>query len=437
MPRDYFQDVTPVPVQNSQGNAPQQRSVRNIEPRTRIVRPPVQQHVPERPRAARGWRTFILWLVAFISILACGVVFWYVLTQGTTVTVVPRTHTAVFDSTATFTAYPDTASTTAGLTYTVRTETLTESTAVTGTGSEQAEEFATGSITIYNNHDSKPFRLIKNTRFETPSGLTFRVRNSVTVPGKTTAGPGSITAVVYADQPGAEFNIGPVEKFTLPGLKSSAPDAYQNVWAQSVQPMAGGFIGSRPKVSDADLAKAKDALRVALEDKVGELLAALGSESGVALPGLYAVSYEVAPLSSEGSSVKITMNAIVRIPILGRAALAKTLADATSAQANSDGVVIVNERELTVQPKIEDPAAIGNDPVTFTISGNARFRWDVDAVMIAEALAGKEKDAFKGIMNNFTNIVKADATVRPFWNTTFPADPGNITITVENEETAP
>lgn len=433
MPRDYFQDVTPAPAQ-TQASAPPQRSVRNIEPRTRVTRP-MPQMPAEKPRP-RGWRSLLLWVVACISIVACGVVFWYLLTQGTSVTVVPRTHTAVFDA-ASFTAYPEATSASSTLTYALTTETLSESTSVTGTGSERAEEFATGSIVIYNNHDTKPVRLIKNTRFEAPSGLVFRVRNSVTVPGKTAAGPGSLTAVVYADQPGAEFNIGPVEKFTLPGLKSSAPDMYNNIWAQSTQPMTGGFVGNRPKVSDADLTKAKESLRATLENRVQELLSTLQTEKGVALPGLYSVSYETAPLVSDGAQVKVAMNALVRIPILSRDVFAQTLASASSAQAASDGVSIVNEDELVVTPKIEDPAAIGTEPISFTISGNARFLWAVDEKAIAEALAGKEKEAFKPIMNNFPNIVKADAMVRPFWNTMFPADPSEIEIMVQNESPTP
>jgi hypothetical protein len=71
---------------------------------------------------------------------------------------------------------------------------------------------ASGRIVIYNNHNSSPQRLVKNTRFETPEGLIYRINESVTVPGAKIEGgekvPGSVEAEVMADIPGQKYNIG-------------------------------------------------------------------------------------------------------------------------------------------------------------------------------------------------------------------------------------
>ena len=65
---------------------------------------------------------------------------------------------------------------------------------------------ASGKIVVYNNYSTAGQKLIKDTRFETPNGLIFRIKDAVTVPGKKTVGgetvPGSLEVTVYADKEG-------------------------------------------------------------------------------------------------------------------------------------------------------------------------------------------------------------------------------------------
>jgi hypothetical protein len=78
----------------------------------------------------------------------------------------------------------------------------------TATASVPAESTATvnnsaqGSITVSNTQTTSQ-TLINNTRFQTPSGLIFRIHAPVTIPAATASGPGTVTVTVYADQAGS------------------------------------------------------------------------------------------------------------------------------------------------------------------------------------------------------------------------------------------
>ena len=105
-----------------------------------------------------------------------------------------------------------------GLTYQAVTLKEEGSSTVKATGEEAVSKKASGTVVIYNNYNSSSQRLIKNTRFETPEGLIFRVSDSVTVPGKKGSTPGSVEATIVADEPGDKYNVG-LKDFTIPGFK--------------------------------------------------------------------------------------------------------------------------------------------------------------------------------------------------------------------------
>lgn len=108
--------------------------------------------------------------------------------------------------------------------------------------------------------------LIATTRLLTPEGILFRLKNRVLVP----AG-GEIEAEVYADVEGSSGNIGPVEKFTIPGLRD---ETQKVIYAKSEAPMTGGIkvIGV---LSVADVKKAESELSKLLEENGKSILSAL------------------------------------------------------------------------------------------------------------------------------------------------------------------
>lgn len=458
MAKDYFQDILP-----PDGNAPRktaaptpdiehemeestpisintnprptpppqegERSIRNISmPARGRPRPPMNDMreapgisgLPVTPgkRSSRWW----LWGIAGLCVVVLGVLL-LVAMRSTTVTVTPRSHAITFDQASRFTAYPAETAATGTLSYTVQVSDLDDSEVVPSSGTVHAEDKASGSITVYNNYQTSPFKLIKNTRFQASNGLIFRTPAEVVIPGKKGSTPGQITVTVIADAAGEEYNV-PAGKFTVPGLKSSAA-TYEQVYAISTDAMAGGFVGEKPGVDPQALQAAISAVRDRLETKARSVIAE--SAESVIFPDLMQITYQDKPSTPEaGGGARIHQRAHVVIPVFPSAVFAQTV----YADANGDSVRLVPGSDFAAQI-LDSSAALGTAPLQFSLSGQAQLVWNVDVTELASALAGKEQDAFQAIVTQFPGIQEARARIEPFWKSTFPTDPTTINIEIQ------
>src|SRR3989338_231803 len=242
--------VRPVPPPPAEG----ERSIRNISmpqrPRSRPAMNDVREYqetsgMPPRRSALAGWW---IWALAGVCVIVLGILL-LVAMRSTTVTITPRTHTATFDDSSRFTAYPAVSAASGTLSYTVQTVDLTDSEVVESQGTVHSEDKASGTITVYNDYQTVSFKLIKNTRFQSESGLIFRTPADIVIPGKKGTTPGQVSVTVIADQPGEQYNVA-AGKFTVPGLKTSAA-IYPHIYGKSKSAMSGGFVGDKPGVAPA------------------------------------------------------------------------------------------------------------------------------------------------------------------------------------------
>ena len=384
-------------------------------------------HPPKPPR--RGPRMW-MWALAVVLIVILGLVFAVAL-RPTTVTVTPRTQGIVFDPSLLYNAYPAQTAAMGTLPYTVQTTELEDSAVVAAEGTENVQEKASGTITVLNDFSVSPVRLIENTRFETPDGLIFRIPAEISVPGRTSSGPGEISVGVVADQVGEKYNIGPVARFTLPGLRSS-PDMYADVYARSTGSMTGGFSGTRPAVAPAALQTAESEMRGRLEAKARDAAESQQDGTAIVLNDLIKITYSTLPATPEaGGQVRLHEKALVEIPVFPADAFAQTVARGVSADAEEGGIALKGLENLSASfVEIDGPTAFGSS-VAFSLSGNAQIVWNVDTAALAEALAGREKAAFQALIAAFPGIEEARARIQPFWSGTFPAEAGAIRIKVE------
>ncbi len=438
---DYFQDITP-----PAGGAPPPRSVKvQVASQTEEVPPAPQEsaeksirniQVPIRPRRtfetreesappARRFGRYTLWIGSGIALLVLGALALVAL-RPTTVTVIPRSHTVFFDEAARFHAYPTTASATGTLTFAVETLSYEDSELVKASGVERVEEKASGNVTVYNKYSASPVKLIKNTRFSTPDGLIFRIPADVSVPGKRAAQSGEITVTVFADAAGEKYNVGPVSRFTIPGLKGG--DMYAKVYAQSSAPMTGGFSGERPAAEKSALESAQSQIRGRLEQKArAEIIAREGSFAFLELARL---TYESVPPVKEGeSNVRIGERLRIELPVFPAATFAREVALAVSAEAEEGEVTLKKGEDFSA--RIVGEPFSPESPFSFSLSGQARLIWHVDERELADALAGRDESAFQTIVEGFAGIEEAHARIEPFWSNSFPASGADIKIKVK------
>ena len=464
MAKDYFQDIVPpaqaaksgepvrrVPISPAQAEAPvveehvaqeepdlnppsPDRSIRNVSINPARPRRSVPDIAPTgnsgfAPAGKPGKRIW-MWGIAGVTVVIAAILLLLAV-RATTVTIIPKTHAVVFDQASQFTAYPSIAAASGTLAYSIQTVQLEDSDTVSSTGTVHTEDKASGIVTVVNDFSTSPVKLIKNTRFATPDGLIFRAPADIVVPAKSGSAAGKISVTVVADEAGEKYNVGPVSKFTLPGLKST-PDMYARVYASSEKAFAGGFSGDRPGVSQSDTDKTVAAIRSRLESKVRDAAKALENISSVVFTDLVQVRYESLPSTPEArGNVRIHQKAEVVIPVFTAGNFAEAVARSVS--SNTDGAsMLVQPGEGYGAHLTSASSTLGIDPLTFSLIGKATIVWQIDPKALTEALAGRDQGAFQSIVTGFAGIQEARARIEPFWSGVFPKDPSAIRVTIEN-----
>ncbi len=407
--------------------APAERSIRNISAPARRARDDMHdapRFTPPAPRQKRSYRA-VLWVLAAVGVLAV-VALLMVALRGTSVSVIPRSQTVVFDETSRFIAYPYSAGSASTLTYTTQTITLEESEPVKSTGTTRAEERASGTITVFNDSTTAPYRLVKNTRFESADGKIFRAQSDIVIPGKSGTTPGQVQVSVLAEEVGEQYNIAP-GRLTVPGLAGGSD--FTKIYAETAVAFTGGFVGERPSVSEADLAGAQAAIRGRLEQKIREAVGALNSADVMTFPEIASVTFESLPTKPENDGARVSEKATVVAPVIAAPELAKAVARTVAADADAATIRIVGMKDFGGLPAMASSTP-GVDPVQFTLTGQAMIIWDVNASELAQALAGRDQSAFQPIVTGFPGIQSATARIEPFWSDSFPSDATAIKVKV-------
>lgn len=299
-------------------------------------------------------------------------------------------------------------------------------------GETHAEEFASGSIIIFNEYSTAPQRLVKNTRFETNEGLIYRIADSVTVPGERTEGgktiPGSVEVKVYADVSGGTYNIG-LTDFTIPGFKGDP--RYEDFYARSKTPMTGGFVGVRPAVEEETLKKATAELETKLREALLEEARAQKPDSFYFFENLIEVEIEPAVVTSSGDDAQVSVAGTIYTVLFGEDAFAALLASELVPGYDSEPVYLADASAVTIAlaDSQSEPIAQAKE-ISFNAKGDTRIIWSFSEEQLKQDLAGRPKEALPTILSGYGSIAEARAIFRPFWKQSFPETPGDIEVEV-------
>lgn len=427
---------------------PEDRDKRRLMRRDQVSREPVSEFsgitkpAPEglssniymNDTGTRKKKTAFIYIIgaSLVAIIVLVLLFSFVF-AGATVTVLPKT--ADITASGNFTASSESESE-GGLTYEIMTLETIQTKALPASGSENAEVKASGQIVIYNNYNASPQRLIRNTRFETPEGLIYRIDKSVVVPGKTTKNgestPGSIEVTVYADEAGEKYNIG-LTDFTIPGFKGQPQ--YEGFYARSTSPMTGGFVGKRlyveEKTLEVERALLHEQLRAELMGKIaGEL-----PEGYISFDESIFIDFVTETPEEKGEQLEIREKAVLYNVLFKDNALAGAVAVQSLPSFNaSEKVLFRDASSLTLKP-----LSVDNNPTlpmmpwnaktfSFELSGNASLVWQFDGMALKQDLSGRNKEAINTILSGYPSIKEAEVVIRPFWKGSFPTDIEDITI---------
>ncbi|HEY4502388.1 MAG TPA: hypothetical protein VJH21_00965 [Candidatus Paceibacterota bacterium] len=430
MPKNTFSDIVPPP----------NRSIRNIQrSHAGRQRPNIPHPVEERntvPPVPNGRMPYVvnkffnrygIWLIALVFLIMLIVAVSFIF-SGSKVVVTPQQKDVSVDGQFVALREP----TGGQLAYDVVEIERTAGKTVASTGTEHVEERSSGQITIFNDFSTKEQRLVTNTRFETSSGLIYRIHEPVVIPGqkKSTDGsavPGSVTVTVYSDEPGEKYNIGLVD-FTIPGFKGT--QQYDDFYARSRSDMAGGFSGERTVVDKTTLEITTNELKGLLEKQLTDELRKNKPNDFELFDGaLFFTLGNPKIIEESKGEARVELTSKAYATIFKSVDLARYIAGETVGDYDNEPVQLesVEDIKFSIPPESTfDPTT--NEDLTFNLKGSTHIIWLFDAEKLAKDLSGRSKEALPTILSGYPGIDTAEVILRPFWKQTFPDDPQKISI---------
>lgn len=417
--RGIRKDVRPVEFRGNRTDYEEDVDWQDEEPyRTRSV---TREQRP-RPRSRKvGASSLLIWFVS-LALLTGAVLYTYVF-DSATITVVPKYKDVQnFSKVITFEKEGGRAGT---VPYLVETKELSKSKVLTRSESRKVETKASGRAIIYNNFDSEPQKLIKNTRFESSTGKIYRIAESVTVPGKKGAEPGSVEVTLFADSNGSDYNMSGQENFTIPGFKGTP--RYTLFSAKSKAGISGGSSGSKSLVSLSDINAAKDALAIELEKEIKAELSKVTKEGYVPMQSAVQVVFndnENELLNGEGEMYKVTGTGYLMLAQSSR--LAEVVAESIVDYEKAPVRLVYGDILDFVR---RDTTSIVNaTSIPLLVEGSPRVVWQVDKDALKAMVESKDTNEFKSLMKSIDSIESAEIRFSPMWLSSFPSDEKKIFI---------
>jgi hypothetical protein len=293
------------------------------------------------------------------------------------------------------------------------------------TGNREEPGVATGKVTLHND-SSVAQPLVATTRLLTPNDILFRMKSGATVPAN-----GTVEVEVYADKEGVTGDIGPVQKFTIPGLNETRQ---KEIYASSDVTMIGGtkVIGV---LSEADIERAKKvvfdkAVETAKKD-LAILYPEMSAEYSVANSSEAITDVEV---GEEVSEFHVSMSVDV-VGVFYELESLKEWADMRLANhAINDSELIRPSDELPTvtleEYNSEDP-----DKATINILYNGLASLNPDSKEIDKMMFyGKNKDEVRRYLLSLSHVHNVEIDFRPAWMMTVPHVPDHINVIVRSVE---
>lgn len=291
------------------------------------------------------------------------------------------------------------------------------------TGNREEPAVATGVVTLLNeSNENQP--LVATTRLLTPEGILFRLKDRVLVP----AG-GTVEANVYADQPGAGGNIGPVEKFTIPGLRE---DTQKVIYAKSVSPMSGGVkvIGV---LSEVDVKKSEEVMLATLEEQGKAFLSKLNISTNTV--------YKVIESKFENSATVGTE--VAGFKLKGQATVLAVFFD--NANVETEATTLLSKRLVDEAENLSEEGAshsivldsydLAKGTAVLQIFSNGKVKLDPGSKQLDKMVFyGKTKDEVRRYLLSLDHVQSVDISFKPAWMRTVPHVADHVQVIVKEVE---
>lgn len=291
---------------------------------------------------------------------------------------------------------------------------------------ELVKQKSSGTITVYNMYSENEQNWIKNTRFESPSGLIFRSPVGITIPGyKTVNGeilPGEKTIEIFADDVGEKYNLPAKTNFKVPAFQGQ--DSYDLFYAISNTNIEGGFDGVRKVVSESDLMMAKEKLEADLKQKLISSIDEQIPDNMIALHD--ETLFEFSAISQKDANEKTTVlsqSGSLNTIVIDKKDLAKAVAGKNLTDyRHGEDVSIRNIDDIDINLHNDD------DRYAVLLEGQVEIVWEIDDVELANELAGKTVKDIRDAVTSNRSVTSVTSNFSFPLSGKFPDNPKRIKI---------
>lgn len=296
--------------------------------------------------------------------------------------------------------------------------------------SGKKEKRAEGILRVYNAYSTSPQVLVATTRFISADGKLFRSIEKVTIPGGKYEGvkfvPGYLDIKIRADQPGAEYDIGP-STFAIPGFAGTSK--YTAFYGKSFEKMSGGGIVS--EVKEDDLAKAKKVLvEKTLKDCQASLKAEIPSDFIFLEKSLSQELIESTSSTKAGEEVQsfnFQVKVKSRLISFKESDLERLVKSLIVSQLPEEKKLLVESLKINRENEIAD---LKSEKIIFDLAITAKIYLDIDEVSLKKGLLGKSLAETQIILENQPQITKFLVKFWPFWVKKVPENTEKIKIKI-------
>ena len=298
------------------------------------------------------------------------------------------------------------------------------------TGKTDKDIKTKGTIRVFNKlNPVKSLTLIKGTRFLNETGnLIYRSTSAITVPqGKTIDGkftPGYIDIEIEADEAGEKYNINS-GTFSVPGLSGS--EYYSSIWAETINPLVGGFKSEVSVVLAKDLEKAQNDFKEKFLERNQEDLKNSIPENYIIIDKYFSSEFENIVLGSKmGEEVaSFAVSGRVKTEVI------------TFRKEDIEMILNKSLKEKTSEIKEIAPSSLNYEFIENTLKGEnielkISFRGDVywlpDNSFLLQSILGKDMNYSLSLLQNIPEIERAQINLKPFFKTNNPNKRENVEI---------
>jgi hypothetical protein len=299
---------------------------------------------------------------------------------------------------------------------------------------EPYQEYARGTIRIFNDFSSSPQRLLPQTRFEAVDGSIFLSPNEeIIIPPKEGDTPGERVIQVVAQEPGPSYNIGPTD-FSLPGFRElGLDDRYARIYAISTQAFEGGVDMQRPALSPERREEVTQEITQTLSEQLQSSLLQHTTSEMLTVQNSGYIEYQdpVYEFSEEQGVGTLTREGTIFALVVMKDELAAMLAESIY-QEDTAGIrfrarqypIVRYEGPLLDYEQLQD--------IQLTISGDTQFIWNPDIDDIKEYVTGLDRNEVRTVLDEFPHVGIISVKNIPHWKKNLPYDSEDITILLRN-----